>query len=400
MLLFASALTLSGALPEAGASGPLVTATRNGELGVPARAAPTSATLLVAPGVTTQKLSIRVGGNHLVNGAGHAVRLLGVDRPGMDSLSPDGSCLTTQDFTSVAAIAAWHVNVVRVPLNEDCWLGINGPTASTAAEYRAGVARFVANLHSHRLYAILDLHMSAPGRIPATAMQAMPDADHAPAFWSSVASRFASDHAVLFDLFNEPHLTDVLAYGSDYWGCWLSGCSINVVNTAGGTSHVSWRAIGMQQLVNVVRKTGATQPIMLEGLNYANDLVYCAHPGDCASWLGHAPADKAKQLVASAHVYNYSYCNTPDCWSSQYLPVAGKYPVVTGELGENDCGHTFMDQYMRWADAHGISYVAWDWSPQTSCTPGQQGFGLITNLLGTPSSVGVSLRAHLAALAG
>ena len=30
------------------------------------------------------------------------------------------------DSTSVQAMAAWHINAVRVPLNEDCWLGING----------------------------------------------------------------------------------------------------------------------------------------------------------------------------------------------------------------------------------------------------------------------------------
>ena len=46
-------------------------------------------------------------------------------------------------------------------------------------------------------------------------------------------------------------------------------------------------------------------------------------------------------------------------------------PVVTGELDEGyDCvdppstttGPTNFDAtYMRWADAHGVSYVAWGW---------------------------------------
>jgi hypothetical protein len=42
-------------------------------------------------------------------------------------------------------------------------------------------------------------------------------------------------------------------------------------------------------------------------------------------------------------------------------PVAAKVPVVTGELGEYDCTSSFIDSYMAWADAHGVSYLAWAW---------------------------------------
>jgi len=30
---------------------------------------------------------------------------------------------------SVHALASWHVNAVRVPVTEDCWLGITGALA-------------------------------------------------------------------------------------------------------------------------------------------------------------------------------------------------------------------------------------------------------------------------------
>jgi hypothetical protein len=33
------------------------------------------------------------------------------------------------DNTSIAAIKSWNINVIRIPLNEDCWLGINGEEA-------------------------------------------------------------------------------------------------------------------------------------------------------------------------------------------------------------------------------------------------------------------------------
>jgi len=68
---------------------------------------------------------------------------------------------------------------------------------------------------------------------------------------------------------------------------------------------------------------------------------------------------------------------------------------VTGELGENDCGHAYIDQYMSWADLHGISYLAWTWDTW-DCANGP---ALITDYTGTPTAFGAGFRDHLAALA-
>ena len=39
------------------------------------------------------------------------------------------------DSGSVTALQSWHINMVRVPINEDCWLGINGlPAPNTMLE--------------------------------------------------------------------------------------------------------------------------------------------------------------------------------------------------------------------------------------------------------------------------
>ena len=109
-------------------------------------------------------------------------------------------------------MAAWHADAVRVPLNEDCWLGINGqPSVSgqSATAYRTAIEAWVSSLDADGIYAVLDLHWSAPGTNVADGQRPMPD-DHSVAFWQSVASTFASDHAVVFDAFNEPYspLTD------------------------------------------------------------------------------------------------------------------------------------------------------------------------------------------------
>jgi endoglucanase len=314
-------------------------------------------------------LSISVSGDQLVDGSGNPIRLLGVNRSGTEYACIQGWGIFDgpNDATSVAAMAAWHINAVRVPLNEDCWLDINGvaPTYS-GATYQSAIRSYVNLLHQYGLYAILDLHWNAPGSNKATGQQVMPDADHAGAFWASVASFFRSDPAVLLDLYNEPH--DVS------WSCWLNGCS-----------SPGWSTAGMQSLVDAVRSSGATQPIMIGGLAWANDL---------GGWLANQPVDPAHALVASFHNYNFNVCS-PACWDSTVAPLATKVPVVTGEMGENDCQHSYIDQYMSWADSHGISYLGWTWDTW-DCSNGP---ALITDYAGTPTAFGVGLRDHLAALA-
>jgi hypothetical protein len=358
------------------------------------------ARLARATAPTAPRLSIRVMGNHFVNQNGEAIRLLGVNRPGMDAILPDGQCLTTQSFAPPRAMARWHINALRLPLNEDCWLGINGVNRATAAAYRAGVKEYVVALNASGIYSILDLHRTAPGSILATQFQVMPDEDHSPAFWSSVATTFVSHPAVIFDLYNEPQLSPTSAQD---WACWLNGCTVDRVDIRDveypgqeTTLPMTWHAAGMQQLVNAVRRTGARQPIMVEGLNYANDLSRSSKGP--ISWLSYEPVDPLGQLVASVHVYPGDSCVTEGCWKDQYAAVAQKVPVVTGELGEADCTGTFIEQYMQFADAFSISYLAWEWTPQRNCIAGTGDYGLITNFSGTPTPLGAAFKAHLASL--
>ena len=359
-----------------------------------APAAPAASSPLTAQAAP---LSIRVAGNDLVNQGGSIVQLRGVNRPGMDALHANDSCLTTQSFANVNAMTSWHINAVRIPLNEDCWLGINGPSVTMMTAYSAGVQQYVAALNSHAIYAILDLHRSAPGSVPATEMQAMPDADHALLFWSSVATTFIHDKAVIFDPFNEPHLADVMTRNSNYWLCWRDGCSLDVVyvQVSGRPKAIAmkWQAAGMQQLVDAVRQTGAKQPLMVEGLGYGNRLS--ATSTGPISWLTYTPVDPIRQLIASPHVYNADVaCVILACWNQQYRAVARQYPVVTGELGEDDCSVSFVDAYMQFADAAGISYLAWEWTPQKTCVAGSSSYGLISDWAGDPSPIGAVFNAH------
>jgi len=328
---------------------------------------------------------IKVAGNHLTTLTGRPIRLLGVDRSGAEYECAWSSNTTVFDgptnAASIQAIKSWHTNAVRVPLNEDCWLDINGPAPQiSGAIYRHAVERYVKALNAAGLYVILDLHWAAPGDILARQQWPMADADHAPAFWRSVARTFKHNHAVIFDLFNEPYVTS--------WPCWENGCATTFTDSAGQT--VAYRTAGMQQLVNAVRRTGAHTPLMLGGIDWASDE---------SQWQAYEPTDPDHQLIVSFHTYSFSDCNTEDCWNSTIAPLTATTPVVTGEFGENDCNDSYALAYMNWADANGVSYLGWAWDSTDSGWSCSGGPALIVDYSGTPTPYGLGLQSHLAALA-
>lgn len=330
-----------------------------------------------APRAVAETPWIGVRGNHLVDREGKVVRLLGVNRAGTEYTCQQGYGFFDGpvDDAAIAAMLRWRINVVRVPLNETCWLGINRIDPELGGEaYRAAIREWVTRLEQAGLYVILDLQRAAPGGKQATGIIPMPDADHAPDFWRSVASEYRDDRAVLFDLYNEPHDVD--------WRCWKLGCEIS-------GEHVGpYRAVGMARLVRVVRSTGARQPLLLGGIDWSRDL---------GQWLEYLPKDPRHALVASNHTYDFAVC-LEQC-REDLARIAQHHPVVTGELGESDCNHDYIDDYMAWADLHGISYLGWTWNAGEGWTC-REGPTLIRNFKGRPTPFGIGLREHLRELRG
>jgi hypothetical protein len=370
-------------------------------------------------------LSIRVEGNHFVNGEGQAIRLLGVDRTSSEYACADDYAFDDghYDDADAAAIASWNANAVRVPLNEDCWLDTNLPAGDPygGGAYQHEIEGYVADLNAHGIYAILDLHWTAPGAQTALEQQPMPDRSHSVAFWESVATAFKANPAVVFDLFNEPYDPTDPRSGEDQnagdkvtWECWETGrkpamigggqtepCLTQAYDDSGNKTS-RYEIAGMQSLLDAVRKVGATQPVMVGGLNYANDLT---------QWADHAPDDPLNQEAASFHNYQgEGKCDNVGCWETQIAPVAANVPVVTGEFAEDNYGEPgcaasrsgFDDEYMSWADAHGVSYLAWAWFVPDPVMVGEDTcsrYYLIGDYSGTPASVnGIAVHSHLLAL--
>ena len=315
-------------------------------------------------------LSLHVAGNRLVNGVGRPVRLLGVNRSGTESACIRGAGVLDgpSDEASVHAIASWHANTVRLPLNEDCWLGINGASPATSgAAYRRAISDYALLVNRSGLFVELSLAWVAPGDQQSTAPLPMPDADHAPQFWRSVAAVFRDVPGVLFGVYGEPH--DIS------WDCWRNG---------GGACGTGYAAAGMQSLVDAIRGSGARQPIALSGIGWGNDV---------SSWWDHRLRDNGGGLIAEVHAYPTRPCHDLPCWRRTILPLTTRVPVVAGEVGEDDCRGSFLDAFLPFAQRVAISFLAWTWEASGRCT------ALITSYGGTPTAYGFVYREHLTAAA-
>jgi hypothetical protein len=199
-----------------------------------------------------------------------------------------------------------------------------------------------------------------------------------------VASTFKQNEAVLFDLFNEP-------YGLD-WPCWRNGgCEVFA-----GDEATQFTSEGMQQMVDQVRQSGATtQPILLGGLQYANDM---------RGWLEHLPDDPSDSIAASIHLYDFSYpCPTMvgspgtaaaaiDCFKGPQLnsieTIAEQHPVIFGELGQGGCRSDFVGPLLEWLLAREHSVLGWAWNTY-DCADFPS---LITDFDGTPTAFGLAFR--------
>src|SRR5256714_9193800 len=136
-----------------------------------------SAGVQVSPGPTPAP-AVHVQGNGLVDSAGRPVRLRGVNRSGAEYACAQGWGIFDgpSDSPSVSAIASWRANVVRLPLNETCWLGINGVAAAYAgANHQRAIADYVGTLNRARPVVILDLHWTAADTARALGPAPMPE---------------------------------------------------------------------------------------------------------------------------------------------------------------------------------------------------------------------------------
>jgi endoglucanase len=344
---------------------------------------------------------LHVSGNRILDKFGRPIEFQGVNRSGSEYSCIQGAGIFDgpSDPASVAAMASWHINIVRIPLNEDCWLGINGVKPQySGATYRRAIVNYVNLLHRNGMYAEVSLMWAAPGSARATYQSNGPDEDHSPAVWEGMAAAFKNDPNVILAPWGETTVD---------WACFVRGCNDGATFSSAdgpfdgdggcGSDCDFYTTAGMQQAVNVMREHGYKGPIAIPCIAYAN---VCADPTTGGtgygngSWLTDRPTDPDHQLVAEMHVYGGNVCDTTTCLNLTILPIlkAG-FPVIFGETGESydasDCGTSHISNIVDWADSHRVGYEAWTWDTWRNCG------ALIRNYAGAPyGPYGAWIKAH------
>src|SRR5260370_29754138 len=115
-----------------------------------------------APGAGSRAPWLHVSGSHLVDARGRLVVLHGVDRSGGEYACVQGFGIWDGPMgqAAVAAMKRWHVNAVRVPLNEACWHGESYvPRRYRGATYRQAIRTFGRLLHSNGMVARVARHL-------------------------------------------------------------------------------------------------------------------------------------------------------------------------------------------------------------------------------------------------
>jgi hypothetical protein len=126
---------------------------------------------------------------------------------------------------------------------------------------------------------------------------------------------------------------------------------------------VSYRAVGMQQLYDAVRATGARNLVLVAGLDWAYDL----------SGVGRGYRIAGTNLAYDTHVYVQWHSTAPD-WDAHFGYLTKSYPVTATEFGSTDCSSPVTWQLLGYffapmgVAANSMSWTIWSWNAPGECS--------------------------------
>lgn len=218
--------------------------------------------------------------NKIVNLAGETVLLKGLMVPELQKLNYEGN-FKESFFEEVFACGG---NVIRIPIHPEEWV---------ADEYYLWryLDSVVAWAGKNEKYVIIDLHFI--GNIENGTGAEMADVGEAPYefsinFWNTVASYFKDVPNVIFEIYNEPAMI----------------------------SDTRWKSCA-QTLVDTIRETGATQLILVSGIDYSYDI---------SIWENHPIQDE--NVAYTSHIFPNRYG-----WKNELSSLSNLYPVLVTEWG-------------------------------------------------------------------
>ena len=201
-------------------------------------------------------MALHTQGNKLLNAQNKLVLLHGVDLPSLEWTNRGDHVRRSMR----AAVTQWHCQIVRIPTSVNRWFGQMPGQSHGGRVYRHIVDQLVQYAARHHVYVVLDLHWNDMDRTFADIGQhRMPD-HSCVRYWRLAARRYMDYPNVFYDLYNEPHGIS--------WITWRDG---GICTGETKTTVVTYRAVGMQRLYDVVRHAGANNIVIIGGTSWAYD---------------------------------------------------------------------------------------------------------------------------------
>lgn len=309
-----------------------------------------------ADGELDNRYTLHQEGNQIFNGYGQAVRLLGTNVPHF-GWTMSGPSMEGGEAMVDVALNDWKSNVIRLAIKPSYWNNgvfklsggnvVPGPDGKpqlvmSAEKYREAVDRVIAKVAAQGKYVLLDNHsFYLPG-------------EDSEIFWKNAAERYKNHPNVIFGLFNEP--------ANCSWEQWKNGGHISYKgqNDWGAEENIDIDSKGVQNLLNIVRATGAKNLVTVSGLTWGYDLTYVTTDYRLKD------VDDSNGMMYETHIYPD---RDPD-YDACFGVAAQEYPVIVGECGpqilgtfyenlKDDAAIAYMDKLVEYMDKYELHLTAW-----------------------------------------
>jgi uncharacterized protein (TIGR03437 family) len=302
--------------------------------------------------------ALHARGNRLVDDAGQLIQLRGAVLPGLNLANPAPDAVERQTVASMTSVTfgvlryRWNLNAVRLPVSVPIWQR-DGPS------YLDRVAGIVRLATDQGLVVILAAcENPAAGASADLGLPTPAVAD----FWRVWAAAFKDNPHVIFDLYHQPS-TRSLPNASPAqrspadWQVWRKG----------GTLPGGQRLLGLQDLTDAVRSTGATQLVAAQAFHDA--LGFQGFGAD--SYLNDA------NLLYEFHPY-FNLAVTDAQRNAAFGFLSATFPVYAGEWGLTLADDTpgcaavprdisaaieLLFEILSYFELHNISWTAYAFEP-------------------------------------
>jgi hypothetical protein len=296
-------------------------------------------------------------------------------------------------------IRSWKANTVRIELAQYYLVNKSRFYDPTYAER---VDRVVKQARAAGLQVIIALQHSDRGdpnyaNFSPTSQtnmhQPMADRAHSIPFWQELAARYKGDGGIIYELYSEPFPIGGPG-GFSNWELWQNGGTHPADNVY--EPRAAFQAVGMQELYDVVRATGAHNLVIVNGTQWGYNLEQI-------------PARRVKgyNIAYGTHPWGDPEQTTrqPSTWEKEWMFLAATDPVMVTEFGEFEtCRVEYARAVLDQADRLGISWIAWAWQAPGAADSKEQVRGapicefpmLLSDWGGTPTRLGQVVKDRLA----